>query len=186
MWKTWFGSDPNVIGGATSLRAGTAPSSPSCRRIRFPDERRDVIPLPLSAAKITPGGFGPSAGRTAEAGMDEKALMAHFEPLARRVRSGSADRPLTSTSCSRYRPIVKPLRDQLTGGISTPLWILLGAVAIVFLIACANVDQLVYCAREDAARSRRSSRPRRPSRRPGSLTGDRGVLLAFFGGAIAL
>jgi amino acid transporter len=31
----------------------------------------------------------------------------------------------------RHRPVVKPLREQLVGGISTPLWILLGTVAIV-------------------------------------------------------
>ena len=35
-----------------------------------------------------------------------------------------------------------PLRDIVIGGISRTLWILLGAIAIVLLIACANVANL--------------------------------------------
>jgi putative ABC transport system permease protein len=51
-----------------------------------------------------------------------------------------------------HRPVVKPLRDQLVGSISTALWILLGTVGIVFLIACANVASLFTVRAENRRR----------------------------------
>jgi predicted permease len=52
----------------------------------------------------------------------------------------------------RHKPVVKPLREHLVGGISTALWILLGTVGIVFLIACANVASLFTVRSENRRR----------------------------------
>jgi putative ABC transport system permease protein len=52
----------------------------------------------------------------------------------------------------RHRPVVKALREQLVGAIATPLWILLGTVGIVFLIACANVASLFTVRAENRRR----------------------------------
>jgi putative ABC transport system permease protein len=46
-------------------------------------------------------------------------------------------------SNEKVSAVVVPLKEQLTRGSSDPLWILLGAVALVLLIACANIANLL-------------------------------------------
>jgi predicted lysophospholipase L1 biosynthesis ABC-type transport system permease subunit len=43
---------------------------------------------------------------------------------------------------AQHRAVVRPLAEELLGPISRPLWVLLGAAAVVLLIACANVANL--------------------------------------------
>ena len=187
LWKTWFGSDPNVIGRThlfgQSDRTVIGIMPPE---FRFPDERVQMwIPLPLSAAKVSPGGFGPSAVARLKPGADRAALMAQLEPLARRVQERLGGPAPYVNIMQRHRPIVKPLRDHLAGGIATPLWILLGTVAIVFLIACANVANL-FTARAEGRRRDLAVRRALGARR-GDLVRSQvseALLLAFVGGAL--
>ncbi len=144
MWREWFNSDPGVLekshtfGGATRRVIGVMKTE-----IRFPDERTAFrVPMAIRRAQVTPGGFGPSAVARLAPGTDRAALVAQLEPLARRVQQRLGGPAPYVKIMERHRPVVKPLREQLVGAIATPLWILLGTVAIVFLIACTNVASL--------------------------------------------
>ena len=122
----------------------TARSSASCTPSSgFPDERTAFwVPITLRAAQVTPGGFGPSVVARMKPGVDRAVLMSQLEPLARRVQQRLGGPAPYVKIMERHRPIVKPLHEHLVGKIGTALWILLGTVAIVFLIACANVASL--------------------------------------------
>ena len=154
LWRTWFGSDVSVINKsytfANETRTVIGVMKPE---FRFPDERVAFwVPQTIRAAQVTPGGFGPRAVARMKAGTDRAALVAQLEPLARRVQQRLGGPAPYVRIMERHRPVVKPLRQHLLGNISTPLWILLGTVGIVFLIACANVASLFTVRAENRRR----------------------------------
>ena len=54
-------------------------------------------------------------------------------------------------------PIVRPLKDDLVGAVSSMLWVVMGAIGAVLLIACANVANLMLV-RGDARRQELATR----------------------------
>ena len=144
LWRDWFNSDPAVVGRSYSFAGQTRQVIGVMKpEFRFPDERVAFwIPMAIRPAQVTPGGFGPRAVARLKPGTDRAAVVAQLEPLARRVQQRLGGPAQYVKIMERHRPVVKPLREQLVGGISTALWILLGTVGIVFLIACANIASL--------------------------------------------
>ena len=51
----------------------------------------------------------------------------------------------------RISPTVQPLKDDLVGGVAGTLWVLMGAIGAVLLVACANIANLMLV-RADARR----------------------------------
>jgi predicted permease len=51
----------------------------------------------------------------------------------------------------RITPIVQTLKDDMVGGIASALWVLMGAIGAVLLVACANIANLMLV-RADARR----------------------------------
>jgi predicted permease len=118
-------------------------------------------------------------------GTDRSALLAQLEPLARRVQQRLGGPAPYVRVMEHHRPIVKPLREQLVGNISTALWILLGTAAIVFTIACANVAGLFTVRAENRRRDlavRRALGARRGDLIRSQFT--EALLLAAAGGAL--
>ncbi len=144
MWEQWFNSDLGVIGKSYSFAGQTREVIGVMKPdFRFPDERVAFwVPLPIRPAQVTPGGFGPRAVARLAPGVDAEQLRAQLQPLAKRVQERLGGPAPYVRIMERHQPIVKPLREQMVGRMGTALWILFGTVAIVFLVACANVANL--------------------------------------------
>jgi predicted permease len=154
LWQSWLGSDPSVIGRSYDIAGGmrtvVGVMGPE---FRFPDERTAIwINLPITAAQIRPGGFGPRVVARVAPGTDLAGLTTQLQPFARRVQERLGGPAPYKRIMEHYRPVVTPLRARLVGKIATPLWILMGTVGIVFLIACANVANLFMVRSESRRR----------------------------------
>jgi ABC-type antimicrobial peptide transport system permease subunit len=76
-------------------------------------------------------------------GATTEGLASELTTLARRLPErfgGSAN--YARLVQTQLRAVVRPLEEQMLGQVARPLWVLLGAVAIVLVIACADVANL--------------------------------------------
>ncbi|MGH7459619.1 MAG: ABC transporter permease, partial [Longimicrobiales bacterium] len=154
MWESWFGSNPDVVGRSyTFARGARTVIGVMVPEFRFPDERVAYwSPWPLRASQVAPGGFGANMIARIAPGTDRETLVAQLAPVPRRVQARLGGSPSYAGIMQRYGPVVTPLREHLVGKISTPLWILLGTVGIVFLVACANLANLFMVRAESRRR----------------------------------
>ena len=140
-WRDKMGSNRNVVG--TSLKAGqqvrtiigVAPPN-----FRFRDSKpADVIfpmTLPAQAPAGRKNGWTFVVGRL-KAGVTPEAAAAELTTLSKQFEQ---EFPTQNQGSLYY---ATSLRDTLTGNTKPALLLLLGAVAVVLLIACVNVANLL-------------------------------------------
>ncbi len=144
MWSEWFGEDPEVVGrsifAAGADRTIIGVMAPD---FWFPYEGVDLwLPNPVRDDGVDPTiTFSGVVARTVR-DVDAEALVAELERLASRIPERFGGSPAFARVIERHRPVVRSMEEDLLGDVSTPLWILLGSVGIVLLIACANVANL--------------------------------------------
>jgi len=146
LWRDWFNSRPDAIGKELEV-SGTRRTiiGVMAPDFRFPSANYSVwIRAGIGdETKITAGQLNFSLIGRMKPGVRPEDLAAQLAPIAKRLPErwgGGGARYLQLIE--HHRPIVRPLRDQLVGEIERPLWILLGTVGVVLLIACANVANL--------------------------------------------
>ena len=182
LWQTRFASDPSAIGRTIRMNdqvfniVGIMPTD-----FKFPDWADLWLPPgPLNGDEYTnpirhAAGF---IGRLRE-GKTSKEAATRLEALSSRL---AAEHPSTSTSWGMR---VSSLQEDLTANIRPALLLLLGAVALVLLIACGNVANLLLArasgrAKEIAVRSALGAGAWRIARQ--LLTES--IILAVIGGAL--
>ncbi|HKU63053.1 MAG TPA: ABC transporter permease [Gemmatimonadales bacterium] len=144
LWETWFGSDTSVIGRsfyiAGQQRTVIGVMGP---RFKFPvDGALLWITAPIRPEDIKPGQFGMGFVGRLRPGADMPALERELSVLSQRLPERFGGSPGYDDLIKRFHPVVRPLEDQLVGPVAGPMWILFGSVAVVLLIACANVANL--------------------------------------------
>jgi putative ABC transport system permease protein len=146
LWNSWFGRDPSVIGrtihAADKDRIVVAVMGP---QFRFPtDDTMLWVSGTLTPKDIKkPGNFGAGLVARTVPGASRESVVEELTALARRLPERFGGSAAYARIIEQHRAVVRPLADELLGGVSRPLWVLLGAAAIVLLIACANVANLM-------------------------------------------
>ena len=154
-WKRMFGADPNMVGRSISLN-GLAPRKdgnqftvvgvlrpefllneeimPTVASIRQMDL---FMPLPLGADAVTRrGDENYNLMARLKPGVSAEQAQADISVIAARIRDkDKRDRTFTIS--------VVPLLEQVVGNVRRAVLVLLGSVALVLLIACANVANLL-------------------------------------------
>jgi ABC-type antimicrobial peptide transport system permease subunit len=138
-WQSRFGGAPAVVGQRVELDGqqvqiiGIMPA-----KFAFPDpETRLLVPLWLNPNGIF-GDFGTSAVARLAPGISLEAARQEMNALQLRI-SERFKIPQKLLEGWRWSVTVESLRDNVIGDIAKPLWILMGSVGFVLLIAGANV-----------------------------------------------
>src|SRR6185503_20124924 len=115
-----------------------------------------IVALQLDPARQAIGNFGWNALARLKPGVTPEAARADLERMlpiwldAWPMQQGfSATREAIQNW--RITPVVRGLKDDMVGGVASALWVLMGAIGAVLLVACANIANLMLV-RADARR----------------------------------
>jgi putative ABC transport system permease protein len=183
-WRRLFGEDRNVLGRTLTLNGtartivGVMPPS-----FRFPTGRAEFwLPARFDAQfRVNRDQyFLRTVGRLAPGATVEQAR-AEMATIAGRLRR---DWPVYNTD---LRIVVRPLQDTIVDDVRTRLFVLMGAVAFVLLITCANLGNLLLArasgrSREIAVRQALGANRGRIARQLFTES----IVLALAGGAAGL
>ena len=140
MWRERYGGDPGVLGRRVTLGendytvVGVMPAGFS-----FPDEGVDLW-LPRTDATFDP------AERTSH----NYQVIARLAPGAT-IASAQSELDAVVVGITEQHPAemtgwgarIVPLHEDITAGVAPLLWVLMGGVVVVLLIACANLANLL-------------------------------------------
>jgi len=147
-WRSRFGGDRSVIGRRIMVDdtvrevIGVLPPS-----FQFMDRNVSlVIPLRFYRNEVDFVNFSYQGIARLKPGVtltEANADVARMLPIATAKFPLSAEPGANMFADARIGPYLRPLKDVLTGDIGNTLWVLMGTVGIVLLIACANVANLL-------------------------------------------
>ncbi len=136
LWRRRYGGDPNVVGkkllvqGNSAIVVGVMPES-----FEFPEMRAELWTLMTLRHGERRGRYLEVIGRL-KPGVSEASARAEMDTIGRQLAA-------ENTFDAKWGVNVVGMRENFSGSIRTPLLVLLGAVGMVLLIACANVANLM-------------------------------------------
>ena len=147
-WRTRFGGDPSVIGRRIMVNGkpreiiGVLPDA-----FRFFDQKPSLIlPMRLNRQEVHLGQFSYHAVARVKPGVT---LAQASADVTRLIPVGLQKFPpfpgfsLKMFEDARLEPNVRLLKDDVIGDVGSALWLVMGTIGMVLLIACANVANLL-------------------------------------------
>jgi putative ABC transport system permease protein len=150
LWQRQFGGDPGVVGRTITLdRKPYTVVGVASAGFAFPVEEPDIqLWTTIAADREAPTGDHPI---TEQRGAHMLEALGRLKPRVS-IEQAHADLDVIAAALSKQYPdtnsnsrgaSVRPALATLVGDSRTPLLILLGAVGLVLLIACANIANLL-------------------------------------------
>lgn len=189
-WQRRFGGDASVIGRSLTVNAqpvqivGVMPAG-----FRVVDTEAElIVPFQFNRAQlILPGFFLRSVARLKPGATLQSASADIRRMVPVWMSSWPAPPGVNPRNWERWRitPALRPLRQDVVGHIEQGLWVVMGTIAIVLLIACANVANLLLVRAEARQRELavRAALGAGRSRLVGELLVE-SLALALFGGLL--
>jgi putative ABC transport system permease protein len=147
-WRARFGGDPSAIGRMLMVDSkpreiiGVLPDS-----FRFLDRKVSlVLPYRFDRSKVFLGQFSYSGIARLKPGatIDQAtADVARMIPISLTKFPPFPGGNVKMFEEAHIAPRVRSLKDDLVGDVQTVLWVLMGTIGMVLLIACANVANLL-------------------------------------------
>jgi len=145
LWHRRFGGNPAAIGstlqvdGVARRIVGIMPGG-----FHFPDPEVELwLPMTIDPAHLRTGSFNYHGVGRLRPGVSPKQASRELSNLVWRTVE-LPESPLTRQmiESAKLAAVVRPLRDDIVGDVERMLWVLLGSVGIILLIACLNVANL--------------------------------------------
>jgi predicted permease len=148
-WRKKFGASPSVIGrpitidGKTREIIGVLPKD-----FHFLDSQDAALYVPMQwdRSKTKLGNFSYQGIARLKPGVtlaQVRADMTRLVPIAVQSFPAPEGFPLSLFEKIQLQPVPRPLKQDVIGDIGNVLWVLMGSIAVVLLVACANVANLL-------------------------------------------
>ena len=144
LWQRLFASDRNLIGrsyqvnGRSIQIVGVMPPGFS-----FPDEAAMWTPLAFTPEQLSPnsrGSHGLAVLARIRDNLSFAQARAELDIVSQKIIEGAANYPYQKFG---FRVLMNPMLEEVVGEVRMALILLMGAVAFVLLIACANIANLL-------------------------------------------
>jgi predicted permease len=192
-WKKKFGGSSNVIGQSITLDGkpreiiGVLP-----QRFHFLDWNDPAVILPFKwdRSKTNLGNFSYEGIARLKPGVtmeQASADVARMLPIVARTFPAPPGFSAKIFDDARIGPNLRPLKTDVIGDVGSTLWVLMGSIGLVLLIACANVANLLLVRVEGRRQELavRSALGASPYRIAGELLLE-SITLGFLGSAVGL
>jgi predicted permease len=147
-WQRRFGGDLSVVGRNITVDARPREIvGVTQKRFRLVDTDFDVmVPLAFDRRNLILAGFGFEGVARVKPGVTIEQANADLTRMLPIWMDSWTNGPGTNPhfyETWKITPMIRPLKREVIGNISDVLWVVMGTIGLVMLVACANVTNLL-------------------------------------------